>query len=137
MCDYLPDHFYSGIPHRLWICRQKDLQCHLRTSKRCKKILANGKSILAEILSSEILDQSNPNQINKKLVVRFNNFSGTPIKFPIYITDTNPQLIRYEKGNSIPIKVDEKVKYAPYVLPDGSTPAVKNRLFFLLSAIWV
>ena len=102
-----------------------------------KKILANGKSILAEILSSEILDQSNPNQINKKLVVRFNNFSGTPIKFPIYITDTNPQLIRYEKGNSIPIKVDEKVKYAPYVLPDGSTPAVKNRLFFLLSAIWV
>src|SRR5690606_8524553 len=37
MGDYLPDHFYSGMAHRLWICRQKDLQCHLRTSKRCKK----------------------------------------------------------------------------------------------------
>lgn len=102
-----------------------------------RKILTNGKSMIAEILSTEVLNQSNSNQINKKLLVRFNNFNGTPIKFPIYITDTNPQLIRYEKGNSIPIKVDETVKFPPYVLPDGSTPAVKTRRFLLLSAIWV
>lgn len=105
--------------------------------KGVRKILKNGQSILGEIASSKILKQSKDGkETDRELLVNFTNFSGSKVQYPVYITDTQPNLIRFENGNSIRLKVDKKLKHIPYVIHEEAKTSLNIKKTVLQISVW-
>lgn len=103
-----------------------------------KKIIENGKSVVGEIVESKVLKQDeNGKQIDREMQVSFTNFNGTKVQYPLLVTDTKPHLIRFEKGNSIRLKVDEKLKHIPYVMIEDVEVTLKYGRAIFMFFLWL
>lgn len=101
------------------------------------KLLQSGKIIEGKIVTVQSGQRKAGRYEGKKVKVSFLNFNGTPITYDLDLYDTKPHLNRYQPGKTIRLRVDQELKYIPYVIPaDAEVTLNRNRLL-ILSSVWI
>lgn len=75
--------------------------------------------------------------VKKEILVSFDNFSNTRIRYPLTWTDSKPHQQRYNTGQQITLRADPHLKYRPYVVPDGIETHINSKIMILYTSIWI
>jgi hypothetical protein len=105
--------------------------------KNIRRLLENGAVKEARIIKSTELIPANRDLVTKEIVCSLRNFSGTEITQSLVINDSQPALHRYEAGKTIRLRIDEKLKAAPYVIPDGVQVSIDKGRIVFQSFLWL
>lgn len=104
--------------------------------KNILHLLKDGVRKDALVKQSKDVLSAPPGVIAKEITVSLRNFSGTDISEQLIVNDTKPELRRYDVGKTVQLRIDDKLKAIPYVIPDGVSVALKPGRMILLFCAW-
>lgn len=116
---------------RKWVLFTFSMQRNIR------RLLKDGIVKEARIVKSRELISASREFTTREIVCNLRNFSGTEITQTLVINDSQPALHRYEEGKTIRLRIDEKLKAVPYVIPDGVQVSINKGRIVLLSFVWL
>ena len=101
-----------------------------------RKLSQTGTLVDAKVIKSTTKKIVKGSYEEKHLEVSFDNFNKTPIRYPLILKDSKPQFRRYEPGNTIQLRVDKKLKYRPFVIPNGIQIKLNYQSTVFLFSLW-
>lgn len=116
---------------RKWVLFTFSMQRNIR------RLLKDGIVKEARIVKSRELISASREFTTREIVCNLRNFSSTEITQTLVINDSQPALHRYEEGKTIRLRIDEKLKAVPYVIPDGVQVSINKGRIVLLSFVWL
>lgn len=102
--------FFLGLGCLLWIVlfftfAKKFLFSQFKKKAKGAQLLAEGKKVQGTILSRQVLGSRNNGDF-LLLEIEFTNLADAVVTTRLDLLDTEPQLMRFEKGHSIPLIID-------------------------------
>jgi hypothetical protein len=105
--------------------------------KNILRLLKDGARKEARIIKSKELASKGHDLVTKEIVCTLRNFSGTEITQQLIVNDSQPALRRYDEGKTVQLRIDEKLKAVPYIIPDGVQVSINRGWIVLLCIIWL
>ncbi|HVI44213.1 MAG TPA: hypothetical protein VM802_05070 [Chitinophaga sp.] len=101
------------------------------------RLMKKGVRKDARVTESAEMPQTRTDVVPMKITVSLQNFSGTEIREQLEVNDSKPALHRYDKGKTIQLRIDDRLKAVPYLTLDDVTISIRMTRMILLCLAWL
>lgn len=105
--------------------------------KNMLRLLKDGVIKDARVLSKKEIGTTGNGSIVTEVTCTLKNFVGTDITEQVALSDSKPELRRYDQGKTIQLRIDDKLKSMPYLTIDGVRIKIKTVRIILLCLAWL